>query len=328
VRADRQEAREFARRLVLAAEETGDLGFSMQAQLAMTLTSYWGGEFSAALAHADKVIELYDEQIHAHHAMVYGGDPRVYGYVYRGMSQCFLGYPTSGLESLAIARRYAASQPPFTRVGARAFEVQLLNLTGVSVNLAESALGMCAEAREQGFPLFVGVGAVHAGWARVLRGDVAAGLEEIDVGIADFASTGAKLNLPYFHAHLAKACAAAGDDTRARRVLDEALEMTRTSLDAYFMPELLCLYAELELRHGEIEAGVARLWHATELAREQGSRLLELRALCRLVQLAPDETVSSVSRQQLARLYRSFTEGHETADLRAAEQLLREHHAL
>jgi class 3 adenylate cyclase/predicted ATPase len=326
VRADRKGASEFARRLFEAAGAAGDAGFAMQAELATALTSYWGGEFQKALAHADNVIALYDERAHAQHALVYGDDPRVYGYVYRGMSQAFLGLPESALASLAIARRYALTQPPFTRVGARAFELQLLNLVGERTGLGEAALGMRAEAAEQGFPLFVGVGAVHAGWANVLGGNVQRGLTEIEAGIAGFASTGSALNLPYFEAHLAQACSAAGDDARASRVLDQALTRTETSLDTYYIPELLRLRAQIDLRRGESAAGLARLWRAVELARQQSSRLLELRALCTLVEAAADRQTTNLARRGLAALYAEYTEGHETADLRAARRHIEAEH--
>jgi class 3 adenylate cyclase/predicted ATPase len=324
VRADRQGTRDFARRLLESAEAAGDLGFVLQAELAQSVTSYWGGELAQALARAEKVIALYDERAHAQHALIYGDDPRVYGHVYRGMAQALLGLPESALASLESARRHALAQPPFTRVGARAFEVKLLNLVGQHERLGEAARSMRAEAAEQRFPLFVGVGDVHAGWAQVRSGHVEAGLAEIEAGIAGYTSTGAELNLPYFEALLAQACDLAGDVPRANRLLERALERTQTSVDTFYVPELLRLMAVIELRRGEATAGLARLERALRLAREQGSRLLELRALCTLVEANPSVERTELARRDLRRLCAGFSEGQRSADSSAARRLLGE----
>jgi class 3 adenylate cyclase len=322
VRADRRTALQLAEGLLDTAERTLDRGFAVQAELAATLTRYWSGDFASALAHAERTIELYDEAAHGGHALQYGDDPRVYGYVYRGMAQYFLGFPDQARESLRSARRHAAVHPPFTRVGAAAFETQLINLTGDSASLAPAAQRTLLDSSEQGFPLFVAVGAVHAGWARVQAGD-AGGLAQMETGIADFVTTGAQLNLPYFESQAARARVALGAPAEALKRLDAALLRTDTSIDTYYVPELLRAKAELELTlQPGCEAGRAGLLSALERARAQGSRALELRVLSSSLQMAQSPEAARAARENLERVYASYTEGWDTADLRHARRLL------
>lgn len=322
VRAERHTAHQLAEGLLDMAERTQDRGFAVQAQLAAALTGYWSGDFAAALEHAERVIGLYDESEHGQHALQYGDDPRVYGYVYRGMAQYFLGFPERARESLRSARRHAAPHPPFTRVGAGAFETQLINLTGDSRSLGPAAQRTLLDSSEQGFPLFVAVGAVHAGWARVQAGD-AAGLTQIETGIADFVTTGAQLNLPYFESQAARARVALGAPAEALRLLDAALARTESSLDTYYVPELLRAKAELELTLAPgCEPGQAGLLRALDRARAQGSRAIELRVLSSALQMAQNPEAVRAARERLERVYASYTEGLDCADLRRARQLL------
>jgi class 3 adenylate cyclase/predicted ATPase len=322
VRSDRRATTEFAQGLLVAAQTAQNSGFLVQAQLALTLTKYWGGEFTQAVAHADRVLALYDPEAHADPALSFMGDARVYAYVYRGLALYFLGFPDSARESLRSARQYAAGHPPFTRVGVGAFETQLLNLTGEAAELERAANETLEQSREQGFPLFLAVGVVHAGWARVGKNELAVGSAQIRAGIAEFHATGATLNLPYFELHLAQAQAKLGEFAEALALIDGALLRTETSLDTYYVPELLRCKAELELGAGmSAEGALVSLRRALAVARAQKSRALELRVLCTLLSAAPPAEADA-AKLELGRVYGSYTEGHATRDLRAAKLLL------
>lgn len=58
------------------------------------------------------------------------------------------------------------------------------------------------------------------------------------------------------------------------------------------------------------------------LAERQGARSLELRALLSLVRFDAKRRRESEARRRLRELHAWFTEGFETADLRAARSLL------
>jgi predicted ATPase len=92
---------------------------------------------------------------------------------------------------------------------------------------------------------------------------------------------------------------------------------------AFDMPELLRLRAELEAHGGNPHAAEADLVASITLAEQQGALSWRLRAemsLARLrARLGPQNSL-----EQLAKTYARFSEGFETADLRAARRMLNE----
>jgi predicted ATPase len=61
---------------------------------------------------------------------------------------------------------------------------------------------------------------------------------------------------------------------------------------------------------------------ASRIAREQGARLLELRAANALTRLSLDQNQHARARNLLAPRYESFSEGFDTGDLMEAKGLL------
>ena len=68
----------------------------------------------------------------------------------------------------------------------------------------------------------------------------------------------------------------------------------------------------------------ARFRRAIEIARLQGAKSLELRAVTSLSRLFHKQGKSDEARRMLAEIYGWFTEGFDTADLKDAKALLNE----
>jgi predicted ATPase len=64
------------------------------------------------------------------------------------------------------------------------------------------------------------------------------------------------------------------------------------------------------------------LQHALEVARQQGAKLLELRAAMSLSRMWQQQNKRKQARELLAPVYEWFTEGFDTADLQDAKVLL------
>jgi adenylate cyclase len=155
---------------------------------------------------------------------------------------------------------------------------------------------MIACADEYGFPYWSSIGTIHLGWAQAMQGAGEAGLERMEAGLAAYRRTGASLALPWFLGTFAEAQRAAGHWEAAAQTLDDALAMVE--------------------RTGELQA--------SSIAQEQQAQGWSLRAATSLARLWMAQGRGAAAQQLLAPVYDQFTEGFDTADLRAAKTLLDE----
>jgi len=114
-------------------------------------------------------------------------------------------------------------------------------------------------------------------------------------------------------------------------VLTEALVIVHKTGERYYEAELYRLKGELLLRSGAqgLRSGVQKeaeecFRQAIDIARRQGAKSLELRAVMSLSRLWQQQGKKGEARQLLAEIYGWFTEGFDTKDLQEAKALLEE----
>jgi tetratricopeptide (TPR) repeat protein len=118
---------------------------------------------------------------------------------------------------------------------------------------------------------------------------------------------------------LAGAAAAAGDVDLGFEILDAIPEDRR---DAFFAPEIERIRGELLVARGDRGQAERCFRRAMQSAQSRGERSLELRATVSLARLLAGQRRRAEASSVLGELYAAFTEGFETADLRAARSLL------
>jgi predicted ATPase/DNA-binding winged helix-turn-helix (wHTH) protein len=126
---------------------------------------------------------------------------------------------------------------------------------------------------------------------------------------------------------LGQGMAAAGQTADARMAIDEALEQCERSEDRWCLPELLRIKGEILRLEGTadaIEAAEDHFKQALEWARRQEALSWELRAATSLAEVWHRRGKTAEADQLLSPVYSRFTEGFETADLRAARALIHE----
>src|SRR5262249_55296492 len=186
------------------------------------------------------------------------------------------------------------------------------------------AAEVVALSEDQGLPLFLGVGRVLHGAARVVAGDPNA-LPEIMDGLARAAETGNQSAVPTGLAILAEAQQAAGQLVEAQGTVAMALTVAAQTGQPYFDADLHRLDGDLLLAGGgAADEAAARYHRALAVAREQGARSFELRAATSLARLLRDQDRPAEARALLAPVYAWFTEGFDTGDLVEAKALLDE----
>ena len=111
--------------------------------------------------------------------------------------------------------------------------------------------------------------------------------------------------------------------------MEEGLAFTRKNKNCLYEAELQRLKGELLLRLSADEnptpdssAGELCFQQASEIARRQQAKSLELRAATSLARLWRQQGKQAEAQQMLAGIYGWFTEGFDTADLKAAKALL------
>lgn len=203
---------------------------------------------------------------------------------------------------------------------------------------AEAALAL---SREHGFAQALAFGPISQGWALTEQGRWAEGITLMRQGLAACEAAGAELIRSYFLGLLADGYEKAGQPEEGLSVLAEALAVVQKGGERWYEAELYRLKGELLLSMGEREKGsrgeqiLHSLPHpfphafpeecfhkAIAIARKQGAKSLELRAVTSQARLWQQQGRSAEARPMLAEIYAWFTEGFDTADLQEAKALL------
>jgi predicted ATPase len=159
----------------------------------------------------------------------------------------------------------------------------------------------------------------------IRRGVIARGLDILRNAFDQFSSATSRTRYDAFLGELAEALGRVGDVPGGLATLDRALDRTERTEGRWCVAELLRIKGELVLMGGAPGAGAVADDHfrrSLEWARRQDVLSWELRAALSLARLRVRQDRQADARQILAPVYDRFTEGFETADLRAARALL------
>ena len=124
---------------------------------------------------------------------------------------------------------------------------------------------------------------------------------------------------------MAEALGRAGHIADGLAAIEEATARSERSEERWVIAELLRIKGELFLLQGAPGAAAAAEGHfrqAVDWARRQGALSWELRAATSLARLLSDQGRSADAAALLQPVYERFTEGFDTADLKAAKALL------
>ncbi len=307
------------------AELEGDDGLRLQAHHSGWSTWSLAGDPAKAREHTDAGRQLYDPNRHGSHRLVYGGhDPGVCARYMGAYAEWLLGYPEKSLastaESLALAGRIAH---PFT------LSTALIMTSVVYLNRREPEQALrqleAAEAlaAEQRLSLMLEPG--------ILRGVALVGHDAVDEaiacireGVTNWTRLGHTIFLPYGSAFLAEGLARHGDRAAALAALREGLDIADATGEHFWDAELHRVTGMVLLAENKLDEGQASLRQAIRTAKAQQAKSLELRAARDLARLWGEQGRRAEAHDLLAPVYGWFTEGFDTADLKAAKALLDE----
>jgi adenylate cyclase len=315
-------SRKLGHELLDIAHEAHDSTFLLLAHRSIASSAFLQGDFATCREHTEEGFRLYDMKAHGALALRMGHDPGVAHGVYLAWALWMLGYADQSLDRVMEMIELAKTlDHPMTTAYALCFAALVQNHRGehpAARELSEAALEITVPNK---FALWTAWGRMQRGWAMARTGDLEGGIPEMREGLLGWKNTGARVGFTMFPVTLAEICLHAGrlDDTQA--LLDEAAPMVGENDEHFYEPEMRRLMGELCLRRGGEGASdeAARHYqHGIEVARRLAGKSWERRLLMSRARLLADRGESARALEEMRTVEAWFTEGHGTADARAA----------
>jgi class 3 adenylate cyclase/predicted ATPase len=318
-------ARQVAEELLSVASRQDDCDAKLMAHHGYGLGLLFRAEFSGALRHFREALAVNNRPDHG--ALPFAViDPSLACRSFIPWILLLQGYPD---RALASSRRPVADARKVTYLYTLAYALHVdclfHQLRGDGPVLRERAEELVALATEQGFPHFVGSGTCFLGWATLaVGGSPDEAISRMRWGLATKRATGAEIKVPYYLGLLAEAHRRANRTADAISLLNEALELVERTDERWYEAELYRLSAEALITNSDRHDAERYLWRALRTAQTQGARLWELRAATSMARLWRGQGRRTEARDLLAPIYRWYTEGFDTCDLKEANALLAE----
>jgi class 3 adenylate cyclase/predicted ATPase len=320
-------ARRMAEELLSLAARTREPGDLLEAHRAAGVVSFFSGAFPIAREHLEAGTDLCDTTLHGSHVLRSEHDAGMTCLAYAARTLWMLGYQDQAVDHAeqAIVMAQAASHTPSV-LEAMIWRAEVAILRREFRTAQEHAAPALATATEHALPLWTGLAAALLGLARCGREQTVDGIAQIRDGVAKSDKASERLMLLHCRAILAEALNSIGQVEEGLAIVEEVIETARSDGVGCWDSPLRRLMGELLLARDARAAPAveACFQQAVEIARSQQAKSLELRAGTSLARLWAKQGKQQKAHDLLAPIYRWFTEGFDTADLKDAKALLDE----
>jgi hypothetical protein len=310
------------------ANASGDIDLLITGHALACNCHFWSGDCTKVLEHADKVLDLYDDEKHHHLAAILNHDPKTLTVVFASICTWILGYPDRAYrlsdEKEAHARRRGH---PFDLGFALTVGPHQFDRSCKFDDLRKRAEECERLGRENSLPvLWAMIAPLSYALAVTREGNVAEGITPIKDSIAFWEATGGKVNLPPMKGFLAESMALTGDLDNAQQLIDEAIaQIERLGWEERLhYAEILRLKGWMLSLKGDLEGAERNFLASLGWARRQQAKMWELRTSTSLARLWQSQGKCQDAYELLAPVYGWFTEGFDTKDLQDAKSLLAE----
>ena len=284
------------------------------------------GDQLGARRHLERVFADYAAVDHRTYMIRFPVDPRVNARVFLARVLWLQGFPDQAMRAAessiedARAADHAVSLCQALAMGACPIALLVGDLA-----TAEHYVGMLLDhSTRHGLTHWRAFGVCHQGALAIKRGDVMTGSQLLRAG---FNGVDARSAVQFVVLLMTAALDHASQASEGLAELNEAIERSEQTEECWLIPDLLRIKGELRLLQGTQGAATEAEGHfrqALDWARRQGALSLELRAATSLARLLRDQNRSADATALLQPVYDRFTEGFDTADLKAAKALLDE----
>jgi class 3 adenylate cyclase/tetratricopeptide (TPR) repeat protein len=317
-------ARELAEQ-VLELAQTHSESLLVVGEYMLGAMMFWQGDFDEAYEHLDRSLSLYDPAKVFTQNLAAQIDPGCSAMYHLTWTLWVLGYPDQARamseETVRTARKL---HQPFT-LGMVLFWAGATALcSGDWEGARRYALELESVTTDHALRYLSGSAKVLLSHVHVSLGEIKQGLSELAVAQQTFESQNAGLGRPFALAAALAAMARVGKADEGLALAEQAFVAVDGG-ERHWEAELYRLRGELLRVHADDRSteAEAAFREALRVAAAQGARSLELRAATSLAALLRDRGRVDEAKAGLATVYEWFTEGFDTADLRAAGRMLK-----
>ena len=317
-----EKAQHFAEEALRVAERLDDAARLVGAHMALGVMLYHQGKLEPALAQFRRGFELFDPNMQFPDWP--GAHPGVQCQFFLMLISWMLGYPDRSLDELRAAVRSAETLGhPLTL--AQTLCWRRASFTSFATSHRRSPTvpdGLCGSARSSASRSFTRIALCADGWALAASGESEKGLAQIGQGVDSY-GTGVLQHI--LLALQADAQLAIGKPEAALASVAAGLKAVEKTGGAPLEAELYRLRGEALLAGaGTVSEAEAAIEKGIDVARRQNAKSWELRAATSLARLRRQQGRPQEAAALLAPILGWFTEGFDTADLKAARTLLAE----
>jgi tetratricopeptide (TPR) repeat protein len=267
---------------------------------------------------------MVGKSVQPQHEVMTEGQPTGYGYANLAHCVCLLG-------DLQLARRCSQQAFAIARTGSDHFVLATILHFDVILNqmLRDKAVierqnrAMRHLAEQYGFPFYAEMSRLNEGYVSARHGHAQEGIALLRRGLAYFERQEFGMFRSLHLGLLVEACLIAESYGAGLEECEHALARADRTGEQFWTPELHRLKGDLVLGRAGAKAQAEESYRrAIRIARQQSSKLLELRSTVSLARLWLQRGRRAEAHQMLSRIYGCFAEGLDTPDLMDARALL------
>ena len=326
VRAQFKNAKELSTQLLQIARHNPDPILTYEAQRAMGGTLFWRGQLESAYDYLkiQQQSATNDNAVNRISIQVFSQDTEVASLSNLACVLWLLGYPDQALVISGKAVKLAQQlSHPFSLAYANTFGAFVHQLRGDDFAMKKQAEAIIALSDTYEFTYWRTIGKMLRAVALMNLHQDSQYIIAFEEALQEYKNTGSSLALSYFRVLLAQSYCFAGRYSQALDLIDASLLDIEAHNEYFFKPELYRVKAEIILASDHAEnLAEENLDIALNLAREQKSKSLELKASTDLGRLWQNQGKYAQAVALLENILNQFTEGFKCKDWLRAEMLL------
>jgi predicted ATPase/DNA-binding winged helix-turn-helix (wHTH) protein len=321
-------ALEVAQRFCALAANRPDPNYRVVGERMIAASHLHLGEFSSARRHLERVLAEHPAPDYTSHFLRFQFRPHVAAPVLLAWMLWLEGFPDQAVRAAENSVEEArAADHALSLCYALALAACPIALLVGDLATAESYLSMLLDqSTRHSLPLWAALGRCDWGVLLIKRGDLDAGLRLLRAGCDEVGEGRVDWRLSTLRDAMAgEVLGRTGKIGDGLALIEEAIDHSERNEERWAFAELLRVKGELLLlQDGSSSAETAEdhFRQALDWAHRQGALSWELRAATSLARLLRHQTRTADALALLRPVYDRFTEGFDTADLKAAKALL------